>query len=73
MLVSNSYFLIYQIYISMRKKKILKALQKLTANETNEIYNVKICKIVNKAIDASIMAYMETRCHDCICDLMTVH
>ena len=27
------------------RKKILKALQKLAANETNNIYNVKICEI----------------------------
>ena len=30
-------------------------------------------KKLNKAIDTSLMAYMETMCHDCICDLMTVH
>ena len=30
-------------------------------------------KKVKKAIEASPMAYMETRCHDCICDLMSVH
>ena len=27
---------------------------------------------VNKAIGTSLMAYMETVCQDCICDLMTV-
>ena len=30
-------------------------------------------KKVNKAIEANPMAYMETMCHDYICDLMTVH